>query len=55
MFKSLILNYFLQWGGFCKPPLMDCVTKPVSLLHEYINCDDNTLKNPEAGSSKVVR
>lgn len=47
MFKILIWGYFHQWGGCGKPQLIDCVTKPIPFLCEYINCDDNTLGNPE--------
>lgn len=47
MLKILIWDYFLHWGGCSKSQLIDCVTKPISFLCEYINCDDNTLRNPE--------
>lgn len=47
MFKILLWDYSPQWGGCCKPQLMDCVTKPISFLCEYINWDDNILRNPE--------
>ena len=47
MFKILMWDYFRQWGGCCKPQLVDCVTKPISFLCAFINCD-NTMRNPES-------
>lgn len=47
MFKILIWDYFLHWGGCSKSQLIGCVTKPISFLCEYISCDDNTQRNPE--------